>query len=74
MHRSTTHVATTDSQLLHEDCTHQCRRPVCCLLEAMNQAVRRNLDRFPEDFMFQLTWEEARNLRSQIVTLNGQKT
>ena len=33
------------------------------------QAVKRNLVRFPEDFMFQLTWEEADSLRSQIVTL-----
>jgi ORF6N domain len=36
----------------------------------LNQAVRRNLDRFPEDFMFQLTWEEAAALRSQFVILN----
>lgn len=36
----------------------------------LNQAVRRNLDRFPEDFMFQLTWEEAAALRSQSVILN----
>src|SRR5215467_4712098 len=35
----------------------------------LNQAVRRNLDRFPEDFMFQLTAHEASALRSQIVTL-----
>ncbi|MEK7438082.1 MAG: ORF6N domain-containing protein [Pseudomonadota bacterium] len=34
-----------------------------------NQAVRRNLDRFPEDFMFQLTWEEGAALRSQFVIL-----
>jgi len=27
--------------------------------KALNQAVRRNLDRFPEDFMFQLTREES---------------
>lgn len=33
----------------------------------LNQAVKRNIDRFPEDFMFQLTKEES--LRSQIVTL-----
>jgi len=33
------------------------------------QAVKRNLDRFPEDFMFQLSKEEADFLRSQIVTL-----
>jgi hypothetical protein len=35
---------------------------------ALNQAVRRNLGRFPEDFMFQLTNEEAQNLKSQSVT------
>ncbi len=34
---------------------------------ALNQAVRRNLDRFPEDFMFQLAKEEFWNWRSQIV-------
>src|SRR5256886_14641366 len=32
------------------------------------QAVKRNSDRFPEDFMFQLTDQEFRNLKSQIVT------
>lgn len=31
------------------------------------QAVKRNLDRFPDDFMFQLTREELTNLKSQIV-------
>ncbi len=31
------------------------------------QAVKRNIDRFPEDFMFQLTDEEFVNLKSQIV-------
>jgi len=36
----------------------------------LNQAVRRNMDRFPEDFMFQLTKEEAESSRSQIVTLD----
>jgi cell shape-determining protein MreC len=34
----------------------------------LNQSVKRNLKRFPDDFMFQLTDEEFRNLRSQIVT------
>lgn len=34
------------------------------------QAVKRNLDRFPEDFMFQLSKEEFGNLRSQFVTSN----
>ena len=33
------------------------------------QAVKRNLERFPEDFMFQLDKDEAEVLRSQIVTL-----
>lgn len=37
---------------------------------ALNQAVRRNLDRFPEDFMFALSEEEASALRSQTVTLD----
>ena len=37
-------------------------------VKALNQAVKRNLDRFPEDFMFQLTQEEAASLRSQSVT------
>ena len=32
------------------------------------QAVRRNLERFPPDFMFVLTQHEAKSLRSQIVT------
>lgn len=36
--------------------------------KALNQAVRRNLDRFPRDFMFQLTSEEYRTLKSQSVT------
>lgn len=34
----------------------------------LNQAVRRNEKRFPEDFMFQLTTEELKNLISQNVT------
>ncbi len=36
--------------------------------KALNQAVARNLDRFPEDFMFRLSIEEFDNLKSQIVT------
>jgi hypothetical protein len=38
----------------------------------LKQAVRRNLDRFPDDFMFELTIEEMNNLVSQFVipTLN----
>jgi hypothetical protein len=34
----------------------------------LKQAVRRNIDRFPEDFMFELTDEEMKNLTSQFVT------
>lgn len=34
---------------------------------SLNQAVKRNLRRFPEDFMFQATFQELSNLRSQIV-------
>lgn len=42
---------------------------------ALNQAVKRNLERFPEDFMFQLTWKEVDEiLRSQIVILDGQSS
>jgi hypothetical protein len=37
--------------------------------KALVQAVKRNLDRFPEDFMFQLTWDELDFLRSQSVIL-----
>ena len=37
--------------------------------KVLNQAVRRNASRFPADFMFQLTGEEAAALRSQFVTL-----
>lgn len=39
--------------------------------KALNQAVQRNLERFPADFMFRLTSEEAQVLRSQLVTLDG---
>lgn len=38
-------------------------------VKALKQAVRRNMERFPEDFMFELTLEEDRALRSQFVTL-----
>ena len=37
--------------------------------KALKQAVRRNSERFPADFMLQLRWEEIEGLRSQIVTL-----
>ena len=38
--------------------------------KALNQAVKRNIRRFPERFMFQLTKEEFENWKSQIVTFN----
>ena len=37
-------------------------------VKVLNQAVKRNRDRFPADFMFRLTAQEAASLRSQIVT------
>jgi hypothetical protein len=40
-------------------------------VKVLNQAVKRNARRFPEDFMFQLTEEEHGRLRSQSVTLNA---
>ena len=36
--------------------------------KVLNQAVKRNAGRFPEDFMFQLTVTEFDNLKSQFVT------
>ena len=45
--------------------------------KVLNQAVKRNLERFPEDFMFQLTKEEANETlfsRSQFVTLKEEVT
>ncbi|MCA9428797.1 MAG: ORF6N domain-containing protein, partial [Candidatus Omnitrophica bacterium] len=36
----------------------------------LKQAVRRNIDRFPDDFMFELTKEELENWRSQFVMSN----
>jgi phage regulator Rha-like protein len=36
--------------------------------KVLNQAVKRNIEKFPSDFMFQLTNKEFINLRSQIVT------
>jgi len=40
--------------------------------KVLNQAVKRNIDRFPEGFMFQSSEEENDFLRSQIVTLEGE--
>lgn len=39
--------------------------------KALNQAVKRNINRFPEDFMFQLTIEEYKNLKTCFVTSSG---
>ncbi len=39
----------------------------------LNQAVKRNIERFPNDFMFQLTEDEMKNWKSQIVMTNKEK-
>jgi len=41
--------------------------------KALNRAVKRNMDRFPDFFMFQLTEDELRSLRCQIGTSNEGK-
>ena len=41
--------------------------------KVLNQAVKRNTKRFPDDFMFQLTQTEFEALRSQIVTLRSEE-
>jgi len=38
-------------------------------IRLLNQALKRNIRRFPDDFMFQLTFEEAEASWSQIVTM-----
>jgi hypothetical protein len=38
----------------------------------LKQAVKRNIERFPDDFMFELTWSEYDSLRSQFVTLKNE--
>ena len=42
--------------------------------KSLNQAVKRNAKRFPEDFMFQLTRQEWSNLKCQISTSSSQST
>jgi len=42
-------------------------------VKRFNEQVRRNRQRFPADFMFQLTAEESRALRSQIATLKSSR-
>ncbi len=41
--------------------------------KVLKQAVRRNIDRFPSDFMFELTDTEFKNWRSQFVTSKGDR-
>ena len=41
--------------------------------KVLNQAVKRNIEMFPKDFMFQLTKEELNNWKSQFVTSNSDK-
>jgi len=53
--------------LLDEDLAELYDVPV----RTLNQQVTRNIERFPGDFMFQLTAEEAESLRSQIVILDA---
>jgi hypothetical protein len=39
--------------------------------KVLNQAIKRNIERFPYNFMFQLSRDELKNLRSQFVTSKG---
>ncbi len=41
--------------------------------KVLNQAVKRNIERFPSDFMFQLSSEETQDWRAQFVTSNAIK-
>ena len=43
------------------------------LTKALKQAVKRNIERFPEDFMFEMTEKELANWRSHFVTSNSLK-
>jgi phage regulator Rha-like protein len=43
------------------------------LTKALNQAVKRNIERFPADFMFQLTEKEWEKMRSQIATASKKR-
>jgi len=40
-------------------------------VKRLNEAIKRNIERFPSDFMFQLTKDEWINLRSQFATANN---
>ncbi len=41
--------------------------------KVLKQSVKRNIERFPEDFMFEMSPEEFKNWRSQFVTSTIQK-
>jgi ORF6N domain len=43
-------------------------------VKVLNQSVKRNRERFPNDFMFQLSEEETRLLRSQLLALENRQT
>jgi len=43
-------------------------------VRSLIQAVKRNKERFPGDFMFQLTWDELKSLRSQFVILDSEES
>jgi hypothetical protein len=58
------HVIRGDRVMLDEDLAAVYRTTT----KRLNQQVNRNLDRFPDDFAFLLTWQEVENLKSQIVT------
>ena len=40
-------------------------------VKRLNEQVKRNIRRFPADFMFQLTWKEVQSLRSRFATLEN---
>lgn len=50
--------------ILDEDIAHE----YGVLTKRLNEQVRRNMERFPQDYMFQLTQEEFNDLRSQNAT------
>lgn len=43
-------------------------------VKVLNQAVKRHTDRFPEDFMFQLTWDEVKTLTDQSIEVSANST
>ena len=45
----------------------------CCETKYVNRVVKRNIERFPEEFCLQLTEEEYNNLKSQIAISNLEK-